>query len=71
MITWWMKLGENLPLGHNALLFSISGTESIICPVAETRLDIPRPLINQIRTADLSVHSWTRKPPDHDDRPGK
>ena len=28
MITWWMKLGGNLPLGHGALLFSISATGS-------------------------------------------
>ena len=39
-----MKLGGNLPPGHYALLFSISGTESFICPVAQTRLNIPRPL---------------------------
>ena len=34
MITWWMKLGGNLPPGDNPLLFSISGTGSFICPVA-------------------------------------
>ena len=33
MITWWMKLGGNLP--------------PIVCPVTQTRLDIPRPLITQ------------------------
>ena len=38
-----MKL--NLPPWHDALLFSISGTGSFICPVAHTRLDIPRPVI--------------------------
>ena len=48
MITWWMKLGGNLPPGHDALLFSRSGTGSCICPHA--RLDIPRPLFTQ---------SWT------------
>ena len=31
MINWWMKLGGNLPPGHNTLLFSISGTWSFIC----------------------------------------
>ena len=30
MITWWMKLGGNQPLGDNPLLFSISGTGSSI-----------------------------------------
>ena len=30
---YWMKLGGNPPPGHNALLFSTSGTESFICPV--------------------------------------
>ena len=39
-----------ISLGHDALLFSISGTGSFICPVAQTGLDIPRPLISQ---------SWT------------
>ena len=79
-----IELGGNLPQGHDARLFSICGTGSCIdvCPVAQTRLDIPRPLFTQswttggkpkcsgtrqIRTADLSVHSRTRQPPDHDD----
>ena len=39
MITWWMKLGGNLPLGHDVLLFSMSGSGSFIYPVAQTRLD--------------------------------
>ena len=84
MITWWMKLGGNRPPGYDALLFSISGTGSFICPVTQTWLDIPRPLFTQswitggkskwsstrqIRTTGLSVHSQTRQPPDHDDRP--
>ena len=84
MITWWMKLGGNLPLEHDALLLSISGTGSCMCSVAQTRLDIPRPLPSHgplggkskcsgtkhiIRTADLSVHSRTCHPPDHDNRP--
>ena len=72
----------NPPPGHDALLFSISGTG---CLVAQTRLDIYQGLYlpshgplgekskcfgtRQIRTADLSVHSLTREPPDHDDRP--
>ena len=38
-----MKLGGNQPLGHNALLYSISGMGSFICPVTQTRLDIYRP----------------------------
>ena len=29
MITWWMKLGGNRPLGDNSLVFLISGTGSI------------------------------------------
>ena len=47
IITWWMKLGGNRPPGDNPLLFSISGTGSFICPITQTRLDIPRPLITQ------------------------
>ena len=47
MITWWRKLGGNLPRGHDTLLYSISGTGSFICPVAQTRLDIPRPVFTQ------------------------
>ena len=81
-----MKLEANLPLGHDALLFSISGTGSFICPVAQTRLDIPRPLFTQswttggkskcsgtrqIQTANQSVHSRTRQAPDHDDCPNR
>ena len=31
MTTWWMKLGGNLPVGHDALLFSMSATGSCIC----------------------------------------
>ena len=76
-----------------------AGTGSFICPVTQTWLDMPRPLITQShrhgwtyqglwlpshawdggeskysgtrqnRTADLSVHSRTRQPPDHDDHP--
>ena len=85
MITGWMKLRGNLPPGHDALPFPISGTGSLICLVAQTLLNIPRPLFRvmnhcwggeskcsgtrQIRTADLSVHSRTRQPPDHDDCP--
>ena len=53
MITWWPKLGGNLPLGRDALLVSISGTRSFICPVAQTRLDIPRSLITQSHR-----HGW-------------
>ena len=30
MTIWWMKLGGNLPLGHDALLFPIRGTGSFI-----------------------------------------
>ena len=41
------KLGGNRPPGDNPLLFLISGMGSFICPVAQARLDIPRPLITQ------------------------
>ena len=41
-ITWWMKLRGNLPLGH-AYDALTSGTGSFICPVAQTKLDIPPP----------------------------
>ena len=77
MITWWMELGGNLPLGHNALLFSISGMGSYICPVAQRRMNIPfdYPVMghysggevaspaNRTRANDMSVHSPIRKPP--------
>ena len=42
-----MKPGGNRPPGDNPLFLSISGTGSFICPVAESRLDIPRPLITE------------------------
>ena len=45
MITLRMKPGGNRPPGDNPLLFSISGTGSCICPVAQARLDTPGPLI--------------------------
>ena len=51
MITWWMKQRGNLPPGHDALLFSVSDTGSFICPVTQTRLDIPRPLPSHTDTA--------------------
>ena len=35
-----MKLGENLPPWHDALLLSIGGTGSVVCQVAQTQLDI-------------------------------
>ena len=75
MITWLMKLGGNLPLGHDALLFLKSGHGSFICPVTQTRLDIPGPLFTQSSTTGgkskcsgmrhtpidyLSVHSRPR-----------
>ena len=71
---------RKLPPGHNALLFSISGTGYSRTNTA----DIPRPLFThsrttggkskccstrQIRTAVLSVHSRACQPPDQDDRP--
>ena len=40
-----MKLGGNLPPGHDALLFSISGTGSFICLVTDTRLDLTKTFI--------------------------
>ena len=85
MITWWVKLGGNRPLGDNPLLFSISGTGSFICQVAQTRLNIPKPQITQSRstegkaevfssasgtwTDNASVHSPTRKPTEPDQPP--
>ena len=41
MTTWWMKLGGNLPMGHNALLFSISG-------MGKLNLINPQPVQNDI-----------------------
>ena len=55
MTTWWMKLGGNRPPGDNPLLFSTSGTGSFICPVAYTRLDIPKPLMTQSRSTGGKV----------------
>ena len=36
-----MKLGGNRTQGDNPLFFSISGTGSFLCPVAQTRRDKP------------------------------
>ena len=66
MITWWMKLGGNRPPGHDALLFSISGTGSFICSVRQTRLDIP-PLITQSQRHGWTYHLWL---PSHRDTAG-
>ena len=55
IITWWMKLWRNLPPGHDVLLFSISGTRSFICPVAQTQLGIPRLLFTQSWTTGSKV----------------
>ena len=52
---WKTSLKENLPLRHDALLFSTSGTGSFICPVIQTCLDIPRSLITQ------SMTTWRRR----------
>ena len=50
-----MKLAENLPPRHDALLFSIRITGSFICPVTQAQLDmIPRPLF-----AQSHIHGWT------------
>ena len=81
-----MKLGGNRQPGDNPLLFSISGTGSFICPVAQTRLDIPRPLITQSRSTggkaemfsstggtridNTSVRSRTRYQLSHPSSPG-
>ena len=54
-VRWWMKLGGNLPPCHDVLLFSISGMGYVICPVAPTRLDIPRLLITQSWTTGRKV----------------
>ena len=59
--------------GRQSLLFPISGTGSFICPVAQTRLDIPRHLITQswdghwgkaemFSSDNASAHSSTRQP---------
>ena len=40
MITWWMKLGGNLPPGDNPLLFWISGTGSYMPSRIDTALVI-------------------------------
>ena len=47
MIYLMNKTSRKPPTGDNPLLFSISGTGSFICPVTQTLLDIPRPLITQ------------------------
>ena len=68
MITWWIKLGGNRPPGDNPLLFLISGTGSFIWPVAQTLLDITRPLITQSHR-----HGWTYQGlwlPSHTDTAG-
>ena len=69
-----MRWHENLPPGHNALLFSngifympsrtdtAGHTKAFIYPVMDHWGGGPR----QILTADLSVHSRACQPPDHD-----
>ena len=66
--------------GTQCLLSSISGAGSLICPVAETRLDIPRPWTTgggggvkvlwheADSTADLH-DDLASQPADHDDHP--
>ena len=50
---------------HDALLFSISGTGSFTCPVVQTGLDIPRPLITQSWVTEVgqvvSFQVWCRR----------
>ena len=64
----WISYTYNLPLGHNALLFSISGRGSFIFPATQTPLDIPRSLITQSHR-----HGWTYQGlwlPSHTDTAG-
>ena len=53
-----MKLGGNRPPGDNPLLLSISGTGSFTCPVTQTRLDIPKPLITQSWGTGGKLKCW-------------
>ena len=67
---WQMRYPAtvHLPPAHDALLLSISGTGCFICPVAQTRLDIPRPLITQSHR-----YGWTYQGlwlPSHTDTAG-
>ena len=48
----YFEIFRNLPPGHDVLLFSTSGTASFICPVAQTHLDITRPLITPSWTTE-------------------
>ena len=62
-----MKRG-NLPPGHDSLLSSTGGTGSCICPVTQTRLNIPRSLITQSHR-----YGWTYQGlwlPSHTDMAG-
>ena len=64
-ITWWIKLWGNLPLGHDALLFSARDS---LYAQWQTRLDIPIPLITQSHR-----HGWTYQGlwlPSHTDTAG-
>ena len=87
MITRWMKLGGNLPPGHDDLLTLFNKRHGILYMPSEShRISWTywsRPLFTQswttggksncsgtrhIRTANLSVHSRTRQPPDEEDK---
>ena len=53
-----MKQGGNLPPGHDALLFSISGTGSFECPVAHTRLEARH---GYLPSHGLFTRDWVNK----------
>ena len=58
---------RKLTKGDNPLLFSISGTGSSIRPVAQTRLDIPRPSITPVmghwrESRNVQFREWDSNP---------
>ena len=68
MITWWRKLGENLPPGYNALLFWISGTGSFICLLYYTAghtkafdcqcLHHPSGIYTEVWSSTMTFETW-------------
>ena len=70
MITWWMTLGGNLPLGHDALLFSTSGTGYFICRLlshgpfgwGESRWSVFQCEVDYRSTVKHTNHQTTRSP---------
>ena len=72
IITWWMKLGGNLPLGHDALLFWQVAQDLLYATRTTKAFDYPAmdcwgkvKVVSYQLCENLSVHSRPCSPPDH------